>query len=252
MKRSLAWLALSLLSACQPLNPIDSSALTVDRQQRASRMVSESALMSGAKEAYDALLAAEKMKGNVNVDFAQTARVRLIAKRLIEQTSALNSKAANWSWEVNVLRANQPTAFCLPGGKIAIDSALLLAPYSLTDDELALVLAHTIAHELLHHGLERAPDENAIGLAQMAWQVTVLAPHSRLQEQEADRVAAELSARAGFDPRVAVALWQKLDKLASPNQMAFLSSHPLVAGRMQDLSNFGQRAMPLLEAARRR
>jgi predicted Zn-dependent protease len=240
------------LSACQPLNPIDSSTLTVDRQQRASRMVGESALRSGGKEAYDALLAAEKIKGNVNADPKQTARVRLIAKRLIEQTTILNPNASTWSWEVNVLRVDEPTAFCLPGGKIAIYSALLHTEYSLTDDELAAVLAHTIAHDLLAHGRERATDENATGLAQMAWQVTVLTPHSRLHEQEADRLAAELSARAGYDPRAAIALWQKLNKLANSKQMAFLSSHPLMAGRMQDLSNFGQRSMPLFEAARRR
>jgi predicted Zn-dependent protease len=160
----------------------------------------------------------------------------------------------------------------MPGGKIAVYTGII-EKLQITDDELAGVMGHEIAHALREHGRERASQEvaasagaTALGtlanvflgtgqtgtdLAGVVGQVTFLLPYSRVHETEADRIGVELAARAGYDPRAAIALWQKMAKLAggsAPPEL--LSTHPSNESRIKDLETFSQRVLPLYEQAR--
>ena len=256
------------LAGCQNVQTTSSGAVGIERQQKMSSMVSESALRDEATKAYASTLGQEKQKGALNADPAMTARVRNIALRIIPTTAAFRPEAPKWAWEVNVIKSDQLNAWCMPGGKIAFYSGII-EKLQLTDDEIGAIMGHEIAHALREHARERASEQmgsqigltllgiatgsqatvNAIGAA---YNVTFGLPHSRIHETEADRMGVELSARAGYDPRAAITVWEKMAKMGGGKGPEFLSTHPSPESRIKDLQDYAARVMPLFEATRRR
>ena len=246
---------------------------TVGVQRSQLLLVSSADLDKEAAAQYQQLIQTESPKGNVNHDPKQTERARAIAKRLIPQTAVFRKDALEWKWDVNVLTSTEVNAWCMPGGKIAVYTGLI-EKLQITDDELAAVMGHEISHALREHGAERASQQMAAsagaslagavadmflpGSGQLATQgaglgaqVGVLLPYSRVQETEADRMGVELAARAGYDPRAAITLWQKMAKLSggsAPSQ--FLSTHPSSDTRIKDLTEYSQKVLPLYQQAR--
>jgi len=246
---------------------------TVGVQRSQLLLVSSAELDKAAAAQYQQVIQTEAPKGNVNKDPLQAERVRNIAKRLIPQTAVFRKDALDWKWEVNVITSPEVNAWCMPGGKIAVYTGILEKVH-ITDDELAAVMGHEISHALREHGRERASQQMAAGVGaslagvvadiflpgsgQLATagagagaQLGVLLPYSRAHETEADRMGVELAARAGYDPRAAVALWQKMAKLSSGGAPPkLLSTHPSHEDRIKDLTEFSQKVMPLYEQAR--
>jgi predicted Zn-dependent protease len=253
------------LAGCQTVHTTSAGAVGVDRPQ--TMVVSSETINRSAASAYRRVLDEARRQGRLNTDAAQVARVRAIAERLIRQTAAFRSDAPGWKWEVNVIAAKDVNAWCMPGGKIAVYTGLIerLQP---TDDELAAVMGHEIAHALREHGRERASQalaqgvgltvlgvalgmsQSAMDLTQLVLDLTFNLPNSRTDEVEADRIGVELAARAAYDPRAAVSLWQKMQKAARAQPPEFLSTHPSHDTRIAELREVSQRVMPLFEAAR--
>jgi predicted Zn-dependent protease len=259
-------IAAAAMTGCQSVKTTQSGTVGVDRAQRMSSMVSESQLRQGASQAYGEVLDKESAKGNVNSDVVLTERVRAIARRIIPATNVFRADAPSWQWEVNVIRSDELNAWCMPGGKIAIYTGIITR-LNLSDDEIAAIMGHEIAHALREHARERASEQMGLSvvaagagiatgskavmdMTSLALQTTVGLPHSRLHEQEADRVGIELSARAGYDPRAAITLWQKMASQGGSKSPQWLSTHPSPQSRMQDLTTFGAKVQPLYEAAR--
>ncbi|HEY7541976.1 MAG TPA: M48 family metallopeptidase [Methylomirabilota bacterium] len=268
-------IAVAMLVACTTTT--EEGTVGVQRSQLI--LVSSADMEKAAATQYQQLISTESPKGNVNRDPKQTERVRGIAKRLIPQTAVFRKDAVDWKWEVNVLTSPEVNAWCMPGGKIAVYTGLI-EKLQITDDELAAVMGHEISHALREHGRERASQQMAAGAgaslagvvadiflpgsgqlatqgASLGTQVGVLLPYSRVHETEADRMGVELAARAGYDPRAAIVLWQKMAKLAGgsgsqSSLAAFLSTHPTNETRMKDLTEFSQKVLPLYEEARAR
>jgi predicted Zn-dependent protease len=195
----------------------------------------------------------------------QVQRLRAIAQRIIPFTEAWNPRARQWRWEVNLLGSQDLNAFCMPGGKIAFFYGIL-AQLQLSDDEVAAIMGHEVAHALREHARERMGKTAAtrIGasvlsaflglggtgdaLLNMGSQLLTL-KFSREDESEADIVGMELAARAGYDPQAGVTLWQKMlaaNKGAPPQ---FLSTHPSGATRIQDIEAKLPKVAPLFAAA---
>ena len=266
-RRLVALGAVILAAACATVETTESGVVGVDRRQTMSALVSEEDINRGAQEAYAQVLAEARAKGVLNRDPAQTARVRTISQRLIAQTPVFRPDAQKWAWEVNVIDVKEINAWCMPGGKIAVYTGMI-ERLQLTDSELAAVIGHEIAHALREHGRERASravtqglvlgvlgaatgvGQGGVDLAQLALEVTTNLPNSRGQEVEADRIGVELAARAGYDPRAAVTLWQKMDQAASGGPPAFLSTHPASEARQQDVAAYAEKVMPLYQARR--
>lgn len=259
-----------LLSGCQSVKTTSPGAVGIERTQRMSSMVSEADMRQQAELAYRETLTKERQKGALNADPALTARVRAITNRLIPASAAFRPEAAQWKWEVNVIRSDQVNAWCMPGGKIAVYSGLI-TKLNLSDDEIAAVVGHEIAHALREHARERASEQMGaqvlisgasilLGTGQAGadlggvfYKAFFGLPNSRLHETEADRIGVEIAARAGYDPRAAITLWQKMSRASGATDgPEFLSTHPSADTRLKDLEVYSARVMPLYEQARRR
>jgi predicted Zn-dependent protease len=268
MRSSLTFLLLSIalsaaLAGCA--STTQSGAVGADRSQLL--LVSAEQLNQTAAKQYATLTGKAAQQGALNRDPAQTQRVKTVAARLIPQTAVFRPDAVQWKWEVNVLSSKEVNAWCMPGGKIAVYTGLIdrINP---TDDELAAVMGHEIAHALREHSRERASQELAksavigIGAAVLGLgsagadlgnalaTVTFSLPFSREHEREADRIGVELAARAGYDPRAAITLWQKMAQVGGGGSVELLSTHPAPASRIEDLKAYSAKVMPLYETAK--
>jgi predicted Zn-dependent protease len=267
-----AWVAVGLVAlaaGCQSVQTTSAGAVGVDRKQNMSSLVSEADLRKGAEQAYTQLIGQARQKGLLNAEAQITQRVRTIAQRMVPVTASFRPDAPAWKWEVNVLQSEQLNAWCMPGGKIVFYSGIITR-LQLSDDEIAAIMGHEIAHALREHARERASEQQAAGLlielgaailgagqvgsdlGQTAYKVAVGMPNSRAHETEADRIGVELAARAGYDPRAAISLWQKMAKASSGGgSPQWLSTHPSADARQQDLGVYAARVMPLYEQARK-
>lgn len=174
-------------------------------------------------------------------------------------------------WDVVLFKDDAVNAFALPGGHIGVYTGLLKAAKN--QDQLATVLGHEVAHVLAQHGNERVSQGIAtqqavaliggmvggsnggkrattLALLGLGAQVGVLLPFSRLQESEADRIGLDIMARAGFDPRASVQLWENMAAAGGDGPPQFLSTHPAHGTRIKDLQARMDEVLPLYEAAR--
>lgn len=242
---------------------------TVGVERKQTLLLSSREVNNAAAQSYGQILAQAQSKGLLNRNPQQVARVRAVANRLIPATAAFRQDAPGWQWEVNVITLKDLNAWCMPGGKIAVYTGLL-EKLQLTDDELAAVMGHEIAHALREHGRERASEQLAtaavigiagavlgassgtVDLASVVADLTISRPNSRTHEIEADRIGVELAARAGFDPRGAVSVWQKMARASDGEPPQFLSTHPSTENRIRDLEAYAARVEPLYQQARKR
>jgi predicted Zn-dependent protease len=259
-----------LLTACQSEQTTRSGEIGVDRKQSMTTLVSSREVEQQASQEYAQVLAGAGKKGLLNQDPQQVQRVRAIAARLIPQVSVFRDDAPKWKWEVNVLTSKDINAWCMPGGKIAVYTGLI-ERLKLTDDELAAVMGHEIAHALREHARERMGRQmatqtaTAVGaialqiftgvyidpqLAGTFTQAMFVLPNSRENEQEADLIGIELAARAGYDPRAAITLWQKMSQAGGGGPPEWLSTHPSHETRLRELQTDVQKVMPLYEKAK--
>ncbi len=204
-------------------------------------------------------------------DHPQVLRLRRIAKELIPHSYEWNPRARDWKWEVNLIGSNQINAFCMPGGKIAFYTGIL-KQLELTDDEVAMVMGHEIAHALREHARERMGKSAATnGLATIGSTVAsvffgvnpnltdfvakqganlINLKFSRDDETEADLVGMELAARAGYDPRAGVTLWQKMSAASKGAPPQWLSTHPSGTTRIDEIQANLPKVLPLYQRAK--
>ena len=231
-----------------------------------TKLVPAAQVEHSAAQQYAQMLAQAAEKNALGPkDNAQVVRLRTIARRIIPFTLEWNPRAKEWRWEVNLLGSNQINAFCMPGGKIAFYSGILQT-LKLTDDEVAMVMGHEIAHALREHARERMGKNAAtgiganligqlFGLGQLGQTVTnygaqlLTLEFSRSDESEADLVGMELAARAGYDPRAGVTLWQKMGAANKGAPPQWLSTHPSGTTRIADIERNLSKVMPLYERA---
>ena len=224
-----------------------------------------------AAQQYRQLLDQARAKGALAPDGnADLQRLRRIQQRMLPFTYRVNPRAEQWQWEVNLLGSSQINAFCMPGGKIAFYSGIV-TKLKLTDDEIAIVMGHEITHALKEHGVEQAKQQaygelaaRAGGALLSAWlgvnpNLTDLGARaangllqlrfSRGDETEADAIGLELAARAGYDPRAGVVLWQKMAQAAQGSPPQWLSSHPAGGNRIADIAKRMPTVLPLYAQA---
>lgn len=193
----------------------------------------------------------------------QVAYVQCISDNITRQVPTLREPgelSIPASWEVRTFASEDVNAFALPGGKIGVFTGLLKV--ATTQDQLAAVVGHEVAHVLARHSAERASANipaqvggvvaGAYGLGQlygMGVSALFLNPYSRGHESEADLLGLDLMALAGFDPRAAVTLWQNMSKAGGAKPPEILSTHPSDETRMRDLNARMKSALDLYVTA---
>lgn len=265
------FLAALALSGCATTQTTSGGEVGVDRKQM--MLVSSAEVNQEAAKAYRQIIAEAQKKGTLNRDAVLVQRVRNISARLIPATAAFRADAPSWRWETNVISSSELNAWCMPGGKIAVYTGLA-EKLNATNDELAAVIGHEIAHALREHGREKVSQSAGINVATgiggaligayfgvdaklgqqalgVVGDLAFMRPNSRGMEQEADRIGVELAARAGYDPRAAISLWQKMEKASSGSIPQWLSTHPSHDSRIADLRVYAERVYPLYTAGRK-
>jgi len=257
---------LMLLAVATALIACQSAPVTGRKQLM---LVSESQAIDASKQAYTQTLTPLQKQGKINNDAALKARVDAITARLVAQAILYRPETASWDWQVAVIDdPNTLNAWCMAGGRMAIYTGIIQKLH-LTDDEIAQVMGHEIAHALAKHTAERmsvavaqqaglsaagallgtgATNQAILQGAAYATTVGVQLPNSRTQEAEADRIGIELAAKAGYDPHAAPKLWEKmLDATGTRGQSDWLSTHPASEKRLQSLAALIPQMMPYYE-----
>ncbi len=213
-------------------------------------------------QSYQEILSTERVLQNHEyVDVVQQ-----IGGRIAKAAGELQADPG-FEWEYNVIESDQANAFCLPGGKVAVYTGIL--PVAQNTDALAAIMGHEIAHALAHHGAERMSHQKLFKIGTMAAgmstagmdpqqqrmvlgalgagaQYGVMLPFSRNHESEADQMGLMLAAKACFDPRAAVGLWERMGQMSGGKSTAeFASTHPSNETRIRQIQEWLPKAMEL-------
>lgn len=232
-------------------------------------LVPESAAILASGQAYAALLEPLRQEGVLDSNHRLKQRVQAITERIVAQAITYRPETAQWDWQIAVIdEPDTLNAFAMAGGKMAIYTGII-EQLALSDDEVAQIIGHEIAHALSAHSAEKMSvalatnlalvglsfsdrvSEAALSAAAVASLVVIELPNSRSMESEADRIGIELAARAGFAPEAAASLWQKMAAKDRSSHPVFLSTHPAPEARQRDLTALAHDMHPLYEAALR-
>jgi len=254
---SLALAACSLL-ACSTNPYTDRSQLLLISQSQETQL--------GA-QAYEQVLKDPKVK--ISQDPREVEPVKRVAKRVIEaaKTSKYAEMAKQFEWEVNVIKDDKTlNAFALPGGKIAVYTGIF--PIAKNEAGLAAIMGHEVVHALARHGGERMSQNVLAQVGMQAANITlavvgvdpilsqgamtalgvgtnmgILLPFSRAHESEADYIGLLLAAQAGYDPREAVRVWERMEQVTKGQPPEFLSTHPSHGTRINQLEGWMNEAL---------
>ena len=230
---------------------------TTDTGRKQLNFVPEGQMNAMGEDAYQEMLATTKISTNKNLTDAIVSIGKNIAK----------ASGKNYDWEFTLFDSKDVNAFCLPGGKVGVYTGLV--PVAKTNAAMAAVLGHEVAHAVAQHSAERVSQsllvmggliaadtamkdaknrQTIMAALGLGAQVGILMPYGRTQESEADEIGLEYMARAGFDPREAVALWQRMGELGgSPPEI--LSTHPDPTNRAKALEQLMPSALKIYNAS---
>lgn len=232
-------------------------------------LYSEADIQSMAAQQYRQFLSENKVVSSSTSKDAEM--VRRIGQRLTTAINnyysqkGLSAELAGYQWEYNLVNSNEVNAWCMPGGKIVVYTGLL--PITQNEAALAVVMGHEIAHALAKHGNERMSRASLAELGGQALSVAlankspiaqnifmsaygvgtnvgVMLPFGRSQELEADKFGLIFSAMAGYNPREAIPLWERMEKAGGGNKPPeFLSTHPSEGKRIEKLKQMMPEAL---------
>ena len=240
-------------------------------QRKGLHLVSETELLSMSFQQYDDVLKKSKLSNETpKVEMVRRVGIRIAksAETFLTETGQ-QDKIKNYKWEFNLIEEDKTVnAWVMPGGKAAVYTGIL--PFTQNETGLAVVLGHEVAHALADHGNERMSEALVANTGGMALSVALsqrpqqtqqlfmkvygvganvgfLLPYSRLHESEADRIGLTLMARAGYDPREAIAFWQRMSKQEGQRPPQLLSTHPAPETRVADIKKYLPEALPYFD-----
>lgn len=262
-------LALSLLPLWSLAQPTKDGVNVGEASTLRKLVPAEQLEHSAARDYRQMMREAADQRALAPANHPQLQRIRAIARRLLPHATRFNPRAERWQWEVNLIGSQQLNAFCMPGGKIVFYSGII-DKLKLSDDEIAIIMGHEIAHALREHAREQiAKTKITYGLAAIASELLANTKYgglaqlgleggsqlltrkfSRDDESDADAVGLDLAARAGFDPRAGISLWQKMSAASKSEPPQWWSTHPAGPNRIKEIERHLPAVMPLYKAAR--
>jgi predicted Zn-dependent protease len=269
--------ALSLFAAVGTVGAQDSGkvvqdGIAVEPLSRTRKIIPEEQLNEAAAQQYTQMMSQAQQKGVLlPPSHPEVQRLRTIARRIIPHAPRWNQLATKWQWQVNLIESKDVNAFCMPGGRIGFFTGIL-TQLKLTDDEVAAVMGHEIAHALREHSREKMAKQGVTNMAARAGGALVAGifgidpgitgavanygaqfiglKFSRDEEREADLVGLDISSRAGYDPRAGIALWRKMAALNKRAPIELLSTHPGGETRIRDMEEHMNLLLPLYARAK--
>jgi len=252
------------LASCAASPGLPGQGVNVGEASQLRKIVPAEQLEQSSATQYTGLVQQAAAKGQVvAAGDAQFLRLQKISQRIIPQAARFNPRASSWQWQVTLIRSNEINAFCMPGGKIAFYTGLI-DQLKLTDNEIAIVMGHEMAHALREHGREQIAKqgltnigtqaiaaiagETAGSVAQSGAGLLTL-KFSRDDETDADLVGLELAARAGFDPHAGVSLWKKMTAASKGAPYEWFSTHPSGETRIATIEKNIAAVLPLYKDA---
>ena len=264
-----AWLtAATMFSPAAAKDEPPKEGVSVGKTSSMAKLVPAEQVERGAAQQYQQMKQQAAQQRALGPDnHPQVIRLRTIAQKMLPFTPKWSERAKLWQWEVILINSKQINAFCMPGGKIAFYSGIL-DTLKMTDDEVAAVMGHEIAHALREHARARMGKQAAtsvgvniasqvlglgnLGHAALGASANLLTlKFSRDDETDADLVGLELMARAGYDPRAGVTLWQKMQAASKGAPPQWMSTHPSSDSRIKEIQNHLADVMPLYERAKK-
>ncbi len=262
-------LACAALLAAGCASTTTGSVATDGRSRSQLLLVSQEQVVQQSLQYYDQQNQKARSQGKLVTSGAEWNRVNAVMQRLVPQVAAFRPDAARWPWQLVLIDEDTINAHVMAGDKITFYTGIL-RKLRLTDDEIAAIMGHEMAHALREHTREKMSQsaagdmalaiggallgvgEGAVQLAGLGKQLALDLPFSRNMESEADLYGLELAARAGYDPRAAITLWEKMAQAGGGSGPSFLSTHPNAGDRMSALQAALPRVMPIYEQARAR
>jgi predicted Zn-dependent protease len=234
---------------------------------RLRNLIPAEQLNEAAAQQYTQMMSQAQQKGVLlPQSHPEVQRLRGIAKRIIPHTTRWNQEATQWQWQVNLIDAKDVNAFCMPGGRIGFFSGILTS-LKLTDDEVAAIMGHEIAHALREHSREKMAKQMGTNVAARVGGALISGifgidpsitgtvanygaqfaglKFSRDDEREADLVGLDISSRAGYDPRAGIALWRKMAALNQRAPIEVFSTHPGGETRIREMEAHMNLLLPL-------
>ena len=230
-------------------------------------LVSDSEILTSSLTQYNSFIqTAPKSQSTARMKMVRRVGERIAAAtELYLKQNGLSHEIPNFKWEFNLVNDPQVNAFCMPGGKIVVYEGLM--KLATTDDELAVVIGHEVAHAVAKHSNERMSQQLitqygaqilnasiadrstriqkiASNIYGIGAQYGLMLPFSRKHESEADYMGLIFMAMAGYNPDVAINFWQKMSAGSGKNIPEFMSTHPSDATRISAI----QKALPSIKA----
>lgn len=239
-----------LLTACASSTQAGLTGISRSQLQ----IISSEELNISSKSAYNGLINQAKIQGKIDTSSQTAKRVNKIFKQLVPHTNVFRTDSNQFEWEINVIKSNELNAFAMPGGKMVVYNGIV-ERLKLSNDEIAAIVGHEMAHVLREHSREKVSQQiikssgislvaAALGLGdagdsllQQAGDLAFSLPFSRTMESEADTIGLELMALAGYNPNAAVSLWQKMEKAAGNSNSSLFSTHPSGPERITNLES---------------
>jgi predicted Zn-dependent protease len=245
----------------------DDGGVTVRRPSLIRNLVSAIKIEKAAQQQYEQLRAQAVSRNSlVSPEDPQAKRVQRIAQELLPHGNKWSARAKDWRWEIVLIKTPTINALCMPGGKIAVFTGILDA-LKLTDDELAVVLGHEMAHALREHARARSAKVTLTNVGTLAVGLVIggnvgeiarqgggllALKFNRDDERDADLVGMELAARAGYDPEAGITLWQKMAQQNRGAPPTWLSTHPSDEDRIRRIKAAIKDVAPLYQKAKAR
>lgn len=179
------------------------------------------------------------------------------------KNKGLSERITGYEWEFNAIEDPSVNAWCMPGGKVVVYTGLL--PVTETEEGLAVVMGHEVAHAIARHGNERMSQQMIAQGLGVGLQIALsekpqttqdiflqsygigatlgLLKYSRVQESEADKMGLVFSALSGYDPNAAVVFWERMAKQGGQKNWEILGTHPSDETRIADIKEFLPEAM---------
>ena len=263
--RAVVLAALTLASCANSPAIAPGQGVNVGEASQLRKIVPAEELEQSSATQYASLVQQASAKGQVAAaNDPQLARLQAISTRIIPNASRFNPRAGSWGWQVTLIRSSEINAFCMPGGKIAFYTGLI-ETLKLTDNEIAIVMGHEMAHALREHGRAQIAKQGLTNIGQQA--ITAIAGQtagsvaqsgaglltlkfSRDDETDADLVGLELAARAGYDPHAGVTLWKKMAAASKGAPMEWFSTHPSGETRISTIEKNIPAVLPLYQQAK--